>query len=156
MRLLNFERRRRIAILLEGAAPSALEGAKRPRLSRRMLALSRGGCDGAHRSRTRWLESEGGYTLGAATTNSLSLVQSSRCVSQPLLNRNAWLDCSGEQPIAASTCDGFSEPLEHAEPVDTAAPSLSSFTTPALATLQGRHDRGDGVPQNRCVVANDR
>src|SRR3989442_4243552 len=27
------------------------------------------------------------------------------------------------------TCDGSSLPLEHAEPVDTANPSLSSFTT---------------------------
>src|SRR5207302_4599952 len=32
-------------------------------------------------------------------------------------------------PIAAMTWDGSSLPLEHAEPVDTANPRLSSFTT---------------------------
>ena len=93
--------------------------------------------DATARIAPRALACQALHTGGRHHQTRSSFVQSSRRVSQPLLNRSAWLACSGEQPIASSTCDGFSEPLEHAEPVDTAAPSLSSFTTQRWRLFKG-------------------
>ena len=62
-------------------------------------------------------------------TPSSRRAQSSDVVSQPALNRRARPAASGGMFIAVSTCDGFSFPLAHAEPVETAKPSRSITTT---------------------------
>jgi hypothetical protein len=43
----------------------------------------------------------------------------------PRLKRSELRDRALEKPIARNTCDGSSEPDEHADPVDTATPSRS-------------------------------
>src|ERR1700685_4717547 len=75
-----------------------------------------------------------------ARSTRLALSMSSPVVGRPTLNRSVDRASSAESPIAVSTCEGSTDPDEHAAPVEHATPcrssAISSASPPAPDTVR--------------------
>ena len=69
---------------------------------------------------------------------------SASVVDQPRLSRTAPWASSGPNPMASSTCDGWTLPEEQAEPDDTAIPARSKPIT-AVSALQPGNGEQRGI-----------